>query len=309
MVLEALSGLSLRDCLKAIGIEAEESASKASLQERLLGSLARVVGPAASVSFELGRESFYFRGRYLKLSRRMPQSPWLIDGERKGDSSVEELITGPAAQLFGSSECKFHAEGREDIDVRMLGAGRPFVIEVKNARQTSPTGDELAAKVNEAAGGDISVQRVNSCPASDMARLQRDAETHRKTYVCVCWCLRPIRPEDAEALAQKGAFEVFQKTPVRVLHRRALATRPRTVHWLQAEVINTHYFKLRVCAQAGMYIKEFVHGDLGRTRPSMRSLLGSQVEILQLDVEGLEDEELLKDEAKGSAEVQEAGDD
>lgn len=30
------------------------------------------------------------RGRYLKLSRRLPQSPWLIDGERKGEGSVED---------------------------------------------------------------------------------------------------------------------------------------------------------------------------------------------------------------------------
>ena len=56
-------------------------------------------------------------------------------------------------------------------------------------------------------------------------------------------------------LLKKG-FEVQQKTPVRVLHRRALATRPRTLFSLTAELINAHYFKLRVCAQAGMYIKE-----------------------------------------------------
>ncbi|CAN6463837.1 unnamed protein product [Victoria cruziana] len=36
--------------------------------------------------------------------------------------------------------------------------------------------------------------------------------------------------------------------------------------------------------KAGTYIKEFVHGDLGRTHPSMNSLLGCRAEILQLDV-------------------------
>lgn len=29
---------------------------------------------------------------------------------------------------------KFHSAGREDMDVRMLGQGRPFVLEVINAR-------------------------------------------------------------------------------------------------------------------------------------------------------------------------------
>lgn len=30
---------------------------------------------------------------------------------------------------------KFMAAGREDMDVRMLGGGRPFVLEVLNARE------------------------------------------------------------------------------------------------------------------------------------------------------------------------------
>ncbi|CAH8391096.1 unnamed protein product [Eruca vesicaria subsp. sativa] len=35
---------------------------------------------------------------------------------------------------------------------------------------------------------------------------------------------------------------------------------------------------------AGTYIKEFVHGDLGRTTPSIGSILGCRAEIIQLDV-------------------------
>ncbi|KAK5985785.1 hypothetical protein GCK32_021643, partial [Trichostrongylus colubriformis] len=43
--------------------------------------------------------------------------------------------------------------------------------------------------------------------------------------------------------------------------------------------------------QAGTYVKEFVHGDFGRTRPSMADLLGvsdAEVDILDLDVEKVE---------------------
>ena len=35
-------------------------------------------------------------------------------------------------------------------------------------------------------------------------------------------------------------------------------------------------------------VKEFVHGDLGRTVPSVASLLGCQADILQLDCRGIE---------------------
>ncbi len=43
---------------------------------------------------------------------------------------------------------------------------------------------------------------------------------------------------------------------------------------------------MHVCllASAGTYIKEFVHGDLGRTSPSVGSLLNTEADILQLDV-------------------------
>jgi tRNA U54 and U55 pseudouridine synthase Pus10 len=34
----------------------------------------------------------------------------------------------------------------------------------------------------------------------------------------------------------------------------------------------------------GRYVKEFVHGDLGRTHPSIGHILGCVADILQLDV-------------------------
>ena len=42
---------------------------------------------------------------------------------------------------------------------------------------------------------------------------------------------------------------------------------------------------LHILASAGTYIKEFVHGDLGRTLPNVGTILGcDDVDILQLDV-------------------------
>jgi tRNA U54 and U55 pseudouridine synthase Pus10 len=47
-------------------------------------------------------------------------------------------VGGRAAQLaphLRADRIKFMAAGREDMDVRMLGGGRPFVLEVLNARE------------------------------------------------------------------------------------------------------------------------------------------------------------------------------
>ena len=47
-------------------------------------------------------------------------------------------------------------EGREDMDVRMLGMGRPFVLEVSNARAAMPSKEifaELQQKLADASVG------------------------------------------------------------------------------------------------------------------------------------------------------------
>jgi tRNA pseudouridine synthase 10 len=46
-----------------------------------------------------------FLGRYNKYSRTLSQTPWIIDGIRKADESVEELIALPISKLV-KSKCK-----------------------------------------------------------------------------------------------------------------------------------------------------------------------------------------------------------
>ena len=68
-------------------------------------------------------------GRYCKLSRECSQSPWCIDGKTLKDGSVEEIISTTCKDFIGAEVGTLHGSGREDIDVRMLGHGRPFVME------------------------------------------------------------------------------------------------------------------------------------------------------------------------------------
>ena len=92
-------------------------------------------------------------------------------------------------------------------------------------------------------------------------------------------------------------LKITQKTPIRVLHRRTLSDRIRTIHQLWPEAVLLaeldekyhpyidHIFKLNLVTEAGTYIKEFVHSDFGRTTPSLCSLLGNcSADIITLDV-------------------------
>lgn len=114
----------------------------------------------------------------------------------------------------------------------------------------------------------------------------KDIENSKaKAYCCVVWIKRRISKKELESrLNQLKNIDIKQTTPVRVLHRRSLMVRDKLIYKVHAEYINQHYFVLHVLASAGTYIKEFVHGDLGRTVPSIGSLLESEADILQLDV-------------------------
>lgn len=104
------------------------------------------------------------------------------------------------------------------------------------------------------------------------------------TRSAIVWCKAPITPETVAKVNATTELVVKQRTPIRVLHRRSLAVRPKTIHTMQLEPIDEHFGTLTLTTQAGTYIKEFVHGDLGRTAPSLGDLIGCETDILQLDV-------------------------
>ena len=52
------------------------------------------------------------------------------------ETSVEEIILEEISKTFRFDQAKFSSSGREDVDVRMLGTGRPFLFEIANPRKT-----------------------------------------------------------------------------------------------------------------------------------------------------------------------------
>lgn len=71
--------------------------------------------------------------------------------------------------------------------------------------------------------------------------------------------------EEAAKLNRTEEFVLDQRTPIRVLHRRSSAVRKKTIHSMQCTYVSAHYLVLDLVTQAGTYVKELVHGDMGRT--------------------------------------------
>lgn len=245
--------------------------------------------PTSRCSYEISflHKPMFLAGRYNKYSRSLPQTPWVVEGVRKSETSVQELIQAKVMELVCPSELRFSSSGREDVDVRMLGNGRPFLLELVNPRRVSISDEELAS-VQAAINGATELVAVHHLQVvgRDAANTLKDGEESKtKLYSAVVWTPQETTPTSLSFLAEIKNLKIHQKTPIRVLHRRSLATRERTIHSLRGEWLDAHHFALRLSTQAGTYIKEFVHGDFGRTWPSLRDLMSQEVDILTLDVE------------------------
>lgn len=150
------------------------------------------------------------------------------------------------------------------------------------------TQDTINASTKEIAVRDIQVVSKDSTSV-----LKDNEDDKMKTYIAMCWSRDTLSDDRLASLDKLSDIELHQKTPIRVLHRRTLATRLRTVYRVSAQRFSAdpsqnHYFVIRLSTQAGTYVKEFVHGDLGRTEPSLGTLLGTECDILALDVLNVE---------------------
>jgi tRNA U54 and U55 pseudouridine synthase Pus10 len=53
------------------------------------------------------------------------------------------MILDVVAPVFDPQEAKFHTSGREDVDVRMLGTGRLFLVELIGPKRLIPSVDDI----------------------------------------------------------------------------------------------------------------------------------------------------------------------
>ncbi len=251
--------------------------------------------------------SLFIYGRYNKYVRDIPQTRWPCRecggrGERNGTkcghcegtgklypTSVEEQVNFEVIRAFSSDDAVLHGAGREDIDGRMLGDGRPFVMEVMAPRIRWTDLGELREKINAYASGRVSVSELHYVSKDSVEKVK--SITPDKAYR-----LKVIYNDDISIETLKSSLAtlsdaiILQRTPARVSHRRADLERKRTVRSVTLEEINEaeKYFVITVRCEGGLYVKELVSGDNGRTNPSLSALLGKECRVTELDVMNVE---------------------
>lgn len=237
-------------------------------------------------------------GRYRKHARDLPQTHWPCRAcaglgcracNRSGRTyaeSVEELVARPFVVASGAAGESFHGMGREDIDARMLGSGRPFVLELQRPHRRRLDWATLAATAAQDSGGRVEVLEARPVPFDQVAAYK--AADPEKTYRARCRAEHAVAYDSLiSALRSLRGATLDQRTPERVAHRRADLVRRRRILDLALVGHNGDRFELEIRAESGTYIKEFVSGDQGRTRPALADTLGVPVVVEELDVTGV----------------------
>ena len=271
--------------------------------------------PAVQVTVRPGDDSLDVRvnsafvyGRYRKLEREIPQTEWpcsdcngtglvrgavcdACDGSGyRYEESVEQLTAPVVREAMDGSAATFHGAGREDVDARMLGEGRPFVIEVDEPRTGHVDTDELEARMNEFADGAVEVRDLHLVTYETVERVKELAAS--KTYrMAVAFDESVDGAAFRDALDELRGGTVEQRTPTRVDHRRADRVRTRDVYDLEGELDDDRRATVELHGEGGLYVKELVSGDQGRTEPSLAGLLGVDADVTALDVVAVEGED------------------
>lgn len=236
----------------------------------------------------------YVEGKYNKYKRGIPQTKWPCtkckgrgcdecNGTGKQyPESIEELISEHFLKLTKGREAKFHGAGREDIDVLMLGSGRPFVLEIKEPKIRNLDLADLEEKINKINEGKTAYHGLKVCERGRKAEIKQSSPDTYKVYEAIVECDDAFDVAKLEEL--KKLNEINQQTPLRVLRRRTDMVRVKHVLGLSYELIDDKSFKMRIKTEGGLYIKELISGDEGRSQPNVSEILGVNAVCAQLDV-------------------------
>jgi len=260
--------------------------------------IAVIVNPFAK-QVTLQVNPLFIAGRYRKMVRGIPQSKWFCrECGGKGcprcdwtgkmyPESVEEIIAAPMLEKTCGESVVLHAAGREDIDARMLGRGRPFAMEIKKPQKRFIDLRDLTQTINEKAQGKVKVLNLR-LTHKDAVRKLKKREMAEKIYKAIVEFDREISDDEINTLEKTLTNAiVVQQTPLRVLHRRSDRVREKHIYEARIKRLTLNRIEMRVRCEGGLYIKELITSDEDRTDPSVAKIVGAEAKPLELDVLGV----------------------
>lgn len=227
--------------------------------------------------------SLILYGYYWKYGRMISQNIWITkSGKRKYPLSIEDIVKQVNKELKANGY-RIHIAGREDVDVRVYGSGRPLAIEFKTINKNIDM--EVVEKLLNNVSPWLKFRIVMKIGRNFVTRLKEGAKFSKKIYRAVVHTSTPITYESLLKLEEMFRDRIVeQRTPIRVLRRRKNNVRRRKVFNVKTFPLSSDLFEVFIECEGGLYIKELISGDNGRTKPSFSDILGCKAICVMLDV-------------------------
>lgn len=233
-------------------------------------------------------------GKYCKFDRSIAQTEYFCnkcggygcwyckDTGHFSKDSVEQLIGSYFKKYFLAKDIILHGAGREDMDVLMLGEGRPFIMQIISPEKRTVDLNELEKEINLGLKSRVGVNSLKFVTSKEVSPLKDTP--HDKIYKAVVKTQQKIDSQNLGQHLLGQEIRVIQTTPIRVEKRRTMMEREKKVTLIEVKLIDDFHFSLTLKTSHGTYVKEFISGDEERTKPSVAELFGLVCNCEQLDV-------------------------
>jgi len=255
--------------------------------------------------FQIRMNPVYLIGRYRKLVGGIPQTAWTCKScngqgcpECKGlggtlGNSIEEIISKPILENMSAEEIRFKPIGREDKDSKVLGEGRPFIIEVRGAKQVPLILTPLQKLINRSGSGKIEVTRL----AKTTKEIARKITIRIQTTVFYRVTLKLKDEVSAERLEslEKTFSKVIISQYVPNNKFRSKQRRQKYIYETLIRKLAPDQIELTIKCQGGIWIRDLISGVEFKTEPNIIDILEiepteMQIDIMDVQLEGLDEE-------------------
>ena len=244
------------------------------------------------ISFQINPIFVY--GRYRKLEAGIPQSKMICMAcggkgcpkckglEKIYGKSVEEFISTPFLKASGGNDEKFHAAGREGADTRILGSGRPFVLEIKNPVRRDIDLIEIAVTIKNESEGKIEVDDLKFCLKETVRTLKAHRQL-KKTYRLEVLFENPLSEDELKQLEEQVVnYNLPEKSGIQT-DKGLVVKQEKQIYESKVNRLTQNSVEIIITSMGGQYIKELI-GKKGEVESTLSQFIKNPIKKMGFDI-------------------------
>jgi tRNA pseudouridine synthase 10 len=236
--------------------------------------------------------SLYVGGRYKKLVGGIPQFNrfcWKCNGEGCIEcngtgklflQSIEEMMSEPIIKATEGTDVILHTSSWEKIESRVLGVGRPFILEVKNPIKRFVDLDKFEEDVNIHSKKRIEISDL-SFVTKKFVKILKIKGDDEKLFKAIVEFEQNISDDELKKIEKNLNNIIIKQT------YQSRKSRKKVLHSVNIKRLGLNLVEMLIKSQGGLNIEGFITGEKVRTSPNIREIVGIPIKCFSYDIIGI----------------------